>query len=235
MIVEQNSGLDQYLKSVADSKNQFSRIAKPTDRIGQSCLHLAAENSPCCNVIAIAEPARQTKDLVSDRQRGIRQQLVDVYQFRLAAGKLETSLQTAAQRIAAYEELRRQYPEWSVPSIELGSQLTMNGAVASIANWPQRAREALERFDLTSFGAWHLAEILGVDPSTAQRVVFNAITKDAVRACGKRSRVTDPKGSVAQVTVAAVPPLSPFQMPLPRPSTLLSSWPLDETEPSLKT
>ncbi len=35
-----------------------------------------------------------------------------------------------------------------------------------------------------------------------------AITKDAVRACGKRSLVTDPKGSFAQVTVAGAPPLT---------------------------
>lgn len=35
-----------------------------------------------------------------------------------------------------------------------------------------------------------------------------AITKDAVRACGKRSLITDPKGSFAQVTVAGAPPLT---------------------------
>jgi hypothetical protein len=34
-----------------------------------------------------------------------------------------------------------------------------------------------------------------------------ALTKDAIRACGKRSLITDPKGSSAQVTVAGSPPL----------------------------
>jgi hypothetical protein len=34
-----------------------------------------------------------------------------------------------------------------------------------------------------------------------------AVTKEAIRACGKRSLVTDPRGSSAQVTVAGSPPL----------------------------
>jgi DNA topoisomerase-1 len=56
--------------------------------------------------------------------------------------------------------------------------------VASLRKACKDASEVWFATDLDREGeaiAWHLAEVLGIDPRTAKRVIFNAITKDEIR------------------------------------------------------
>ncbi|MGA1044444.1 MAG: DNA topoisomerase, partial [Phycisphaerales bacterium] len=56
--------------------------------------------------------------------------------------------------------------------------------VAALRKACREASEVWFATDLDREGeaiAWHLAEVLGIDPRTAKRVIFNAITKDEIR------------------------------------------------------
>ncbi|MCA9305300.1 MAG: type I DNA topoisomerase [Phycisphaerales bacterium] len=59
-----------------------------------------------------------------------------------------------------------------------------NKAVTELKQAAKKASEIWFATDMDREGeaiAWHLAHILGIDPEHAQRVVFNAITKDEIR------------------------------------------------------
>ncbi|RMG99323.1 MAG: type I DNA topoisomerase [Deltaproteobacteria bacterium] len=79
-----------------------------------------------------------------------------------------------------------------VPGVDLEhrfrpSYVILPGKQKTVAELRKKAREAQDIWfatDLDREGeaiAWHLAQILGVEPATAKRVVFNAITKDQVQ------------------------------------------------------
>ncbi|MEK7281159.1 MAG: DNA topoisomerase, partial [Chloroflexota bacterium] len=58
-----------------------------------------------------------------------------------------------------------------------------------LATDPDREGEAI---------AWHLAEVLGIEPASSQRVVFHEITPEAVKAAFKTPRIIDMKLVEAQ-------------------------------------
>jgi DNA-binding SARP family transcriptional activator len=86
----------------------------------------------------------------------------------LAAGR-HGSIRTEAEKIAGYEALARRWPEWRTPWGELGDQLTNYGALASVADWRRRAREAFAQMDRRwDWVWWHLTELAFMDGDTAR-------------------------------------------------------------------
>ena len=66
--------------------------------------------------------------------------------------------------------------------------------VASLRKACREASEVWFATDLDREGeaiAWHLAEVLGIDPRTAKRVIFNAITKEEIRRAFERPHAID--------------------------------------------
>ena len=55
--------LQQHLKTVANSQDEFARIAEFGERIGQMMLHLISEDAPSGNVVAVTEAAGNAHNL----------------------------------------------------------------------------------------------------------------------------------------------------------------------------
>ncbi|HEY6110075.1 MAG TPA: BTAD domain-containing putative transcriptional regulator [Gemmatimonadales bacterium] len=110
----------------------------------------------------------------------------------LAAGRYG-GISTEAQKIEAYEALARRWPEWTGPWGDVADQLVDYGALASVADWRQRAREALERIGRRQ--AWqlvHLTELAFMDEDTARaRAATDSLTAAAAtrRGSGWPARV----------------------------------------------
>ncbi len=77
----------------------------------------------------------------------------------LAAG-LHGPIRTESEKIAAYEDLTRRWPEWRSPWGDVGDQLIDYGALASVPDWPGRAREAFDRMEVHwDWVWWHYTEL----------------------------------------------------------------------------
>ena len=104
--------------------------------------------------------AWEHQDQLSERGRA--------YVQVLAAGRYDGSITTVAQKIARYEALAHRWPEWGIPWNELGSRLTSHGALASVPDWPRRAREALEHNDRSWYALRFLIELAFIEEDTAR-------------------------------------------------------------------
>ena len=89
MIWQQDAGLDEDLKSVTDSQDEFLGRLERLERLLQVMPDLVSENSPCRDVIPVAESTGQTQHLVISGQLGVFQQTIDMNQLRASAGLLE--------------------------------------------------------------------------------------------------------------------------------------------------
>jgi DNA-binding SARP family transcriptional activator/TolB-like protein len=85
-----------------------------------------------------------------------------------AAGDFDDGIMTMAQKIAGWEALARRWPEWGLPWGELGGNLAVGGALASVPDWRRRAREALDGERPGSWALWHLTELAFMAKDTAR-------------------------------------------------------------------
>jgi len=104
--------------------------------------------------------AWEHQDQLSERGRA--------YLQVLAAGRYG-SIRTNAQRIAGYEALTRRWPEWKQMWVELGQNLAVGGALASVPDWRRRAHEVLEHIDPPLESTlFDLTELAFMDQDTAR-------------------------------------------------------------------
>jgi hypothetical protein len=102
----------------------------------------------------------QHRDQLPERQ--------DAWLQLLAAGRYG-DIRTEADRIAAYDALTRRWPEWQAPWTEAGGELEIWGALASVPDWPRRAREALQHVARPgSYEYLHLTELAFMEADTAR-------------------------------------------------------------------
>ncbi|KPJ83276.1 MAG: hypothetical protein AMS18_17620, partial [Gemmatimonas sp. SG8_17] len=108
----------------------------------------------------------------------------------IAAGRHGT-IQTEAQKIAGYEALASRWPEWQEIQEELGGELALYGALASIPNWRTRAREVLESVaSPTYYALTILTELVILDGDSARaRVLIDSLKAQGETALEHRWRL----------------------------------------------
>jgi serine/threonine protein kinase len=133
---------------------------------------LAADSSLVDAALMVVAAGERPSDTVELRYAWEHQeQLTErlrAYLQMLAAGRYG-SIHTEAEKIAGYEMLARRWPEWRTTWGEIGGELTIWGALASVPDWRRRAGEAFGRMNRRSDAAWwHLTELAFMDGNTAR-------------------------------------------------------------------
>ena len=86
IVRQQHAGLDEDLKSVADSQDELLGGLEGLERVLQVMPDLVGQNPPGGDVVTVAEPAGQAQHLVLIGQSRVLEQAIDVHQFRPPAG-----------------------------------------------------------------------------------------------------------------------------------------------------
>ena len=77
------------MEAVANSQDQFARRLELAEHVDQMMLDLVAQNASGGHVVAVAEAARDTQDLIGGQLRRLFQQPADVQRFGFGPGLLE--------------------------------------------------------------------------------------------------------------------------------------------------
>ena len=88
-LMQQQGGLQEHLKAIADAEDQAAAVAKAFQRIGEERAQLQGEDPAAGNIVAIRKPARNAEDLILLQQGWFGGQRCDMHPSGDRSGPLE--------------------------------------------------------------------------------------------------------------------------------------------------